>query len=83
MLDVGPGGNDGAEDHQAKREQRHARHAPAEPEDLAVRNQDDGQVLEDGIDGDGEVLQRLGAGVDHADEQQRNGEPWLDVSTWS
>ena len=28
----------------------------AEPDDLSVGNQDDGQVLEDGVDGDGEEL---------------------------
>jgi len=80
-LDISPGGNDGAEHHQSEGQQGEGRHAAAEPEDLAVCNDDDGQVLEDGVDGDGEELEGLGAGVDHADEEQRDGEPWVaDVS---
>lgn len=77
VLDVGPRGDDGAEDHEAEGEERHGRHRAAEPEHLAVRDQDDGQVLEDGVHGDGQEFQRPGAGVDHADEEERDGEPCL------
>jgi hypothetical protein len=38
--------------------------------------EDDGQVLEDGVDGDAEELQGLAAGVDHADQQEGDGEPF-------
>lgn len=76
MLDVGPGGNDGAENHQTEGEEGHVGDGATEPEDLTIRNQNDGQVLEDGVDGDGEELEGLGAGVDHADQQKRNGEPY-------
>jgi hypothetical protein len=75
VLDVGPRGDDGAEDHEAEGEERHGGHRAAEPEHLAVGDQDDGQVLKDGVDGDGQEFQRPGAGVDHADEEERDGEP--------
>jgi hypothetical protein len=73
--DVRPGCNDGAEDHEAEAQQGHTCDGPAEPQHLAVRDQDDGQVFEDGIDGNAEELQGLAAGVDHADQQQGDGEP--------
>ena len=76
VLDIGPGSNDGGENHETEGEKSHAGDAAAEPQNLAVGNQDDGQVLEDGVDGDGEVLQSLGRGVDHADKEDRDGEPW-------
>ncbi len=76
MLDVGPGGDDGAENHQAEGEEGHVGDRATEPEDLTIGDQNDGQVLEDGVDGDGEELEGLGAGVDHADQQKRNGEPY-------
>ncbi len=53
-----------AEHHQAEREQRHVRHAPAEPQHLAVRDHDDGQVLEDGVHRHRQELERLGPRVD-------------------
>ena len=74
--DVRPGCDDGAEDHEAEAQQGHARDGSAEPQHLAVCDQDDGQVLEDGVDGDAEELQGLAAGVDHADQQQGDGEPF-------
>jgi len=76
-LDVRPRSNDGAEHHQTKREQGHGRDASTEPEDLSVGNDDDGQVLEDGVHGNREELERLGARVDHSDEEQRDGEPCI------
>lgn len=76
MLDIRPRRNDTAKHHQAKAEQSHAGHAAAEPEHLAISDQDDCQVLEDGVDGDAEELERFAAGVDHADEEERDGEPF-------
>jgi hypothetical protein len=68
MLDISPGSNDGTQHHEAEGEERHAGDGAAEPEDLAIGDQDDGQVLEDGVDGDGEEAEGPGGGVDHADE---------------
>ncbi len=67
VLDICPGGDDGAENHEAEGEEGHSRNGAAEPEDFAVGDQDDGQVLEDGVDGNGEELKGFGTGVDHAD----------------
>lgn len=67
MLDVGPCGDDGAQNHESKREQGEAGDRTPEPQYLAVSNEDNGQVLEDSVHRDGEVLKRLGAGIDHAD----------------
>ena len=80
MLDVGPCCDDRGEDHQAEGEERHAGHAAAEPKHLAVGDQDDGQVLEDGVDWDGKELNGFAAGVDHSDQKERDGEPWYIVS---
>jgi hypothetical protein len=74
--DVRPCSNNRAEDHQAEAQQGHACDGAAEPQHLAVCDQDDGQVLEDGVDGDAEELQGLAAGVDHADQQEGDGEPF-------
>ena len=76
MLNIRPGGNHTTQHHEPEAEQGHARHAAAEPQHLAVRDEDDGQVLEDGVDGDAEVLQGFEGGVDHADEEEGDGEPF-------
>jgi hypothetical protein len=76
VLNVGPSGDDGAENHQTEGEEGHVGDGATEPEDLTIGDQDNGQVLEDGIDGDGEELEGLGAGVDHADQQESDGEPY-------
>ena len=76
MGDIGPCSNDGAEDHEAEAEQGHAGYGATEPEDLTVGDEDDCHVLEDGVDGNAEVLQRLAARVDHANEQEGDGEPF-------
>jgi hypothetical protein len=83
VLDICPGRNDGAEDHQAKREESHRCDGASEPKHLAVCDQDDGQVLEDGVDGDREELERPCARVDHADEQEGDGKPWCCQSSYS
>jgi len=77
VLDVCPRGNDGRENHETKGEEGDSSDVAAEPQNLAVCDQDDGQVLENGVDGNGQVLQGLGRGVDHADEEERDGEPLL------
>lgn len=68
-LDIGPRSNDGAKHHQAEGEQGQGGDAATEPEHLSVRDNDDCQVLEDGVDRHGEELQGLGARVNHADEK--------------
>lgn len=73
--DVGPCGDDRADDHEAEAREGHAGDGSAEPQHLAVRDEDDSQVLENGVDGDAEELERLAAGVDHANEQEGDGEP--------
>ena len=73
--DVSPGGNDGAEDHKTEAQQGHAGDGAAKPEHLAVCDEDDCHVLENSVDGNAEVLERLAARVDHANEEQGNGEP--------
>ena len=75
MLNVGPGGNDGADNHQTEREQGHSSHGAAEPQDLTVGDEDDGQVLENGVHGDRKKLEGLGAGIDHANEEESDREP--------
>lgn len=45
--DVRPGGNDGRTNHERKGDEGEAGDVSAEPEDLAVGNQDDREVLED------------------------------------
>lgn len=42
--------------HECEGHEGEGRHGASEPEDLAVGDQDDGQVLEDGVDGNREVL---------------------------
>lgn len=80
VLDVGPGGNQGGKHHQTEREEGHAGDAAAKPENLAICDENDGQVLEDGVDRDGQELEGLGRGVDHADQKERDGEPCGDLS---
>ena len=77
MFDIGPRGDDGAEHHQTKGEKGKTRHRTTEPQHLSVRNEDDSQVLEDGVNGDREELKRLGAGVNHTDQKQSNREPYV------
>lgn len=75
-ADIRPGGHDTRDHHETEGEQGHGTDGAAEPQHLAVGDQDDCQVLENGVDGDAEELEGLGRGVDHGDEQQRDGEPF-------
>nr|POE56643.1 hypothetical protein CFP56_33615 [Quercus suber] len=76
MLNVTPRSDHAADDHQTEGQKSHWRDTAAEPQHLAVGDQDDGQILEDGVDGDAEVLQSLGGCVDHADEEKCDGSPF-------
>ena len=76
VRDVRPCSNDRAEDHQAEAQQGHACNGSSKPQHLAVCDQNNRQILEDGVDGDAEELQGLAAGVDHADQQEGDGEPF-------
>ena len=75
VLDIGPGRDDGAQNHQSEREESHWGHGAAEPKHLSVCNQNDCQVFKDGVYGDREKLQRPGTRVDHADEEEGDREP--------
>lgn len=52
MLDISPGSNERAENHQTEREQSEVSDGATEPENLSIGDQDNGQVLEDSVDGD-------------------------------
>lgn len=51
----------------------------SKPNDFAVRNQDDGQVFENGVDGDAQELERFGSSVNDRYEECRDGKPGLGV----
>lgn len=74
-LDVSPSSNDGAENHHAKRKKDERRDAAAKPQDFTVRNDNNGQVLENGVDRYGKKLQCLGSGVNHSEKKEGDGEP--------
>ena len=61
----------------SKGEECHVRHGTTKPEDFAVRDENNGQVLEYGVNGDGKVFERPGRGIDHADEEEGDGEPYF------
>jgi len=75
VLDISPGSDERREYHKSEREQRHASYGATEPENFAVGNDDDGQVLEDGVNGNGQELDGPSARVDHADKEERDGKP--------
>lgn len=76
MLNVRPSSNHAAQDHETKTQQGHTRDGAAEPQHLAVGDQDDGQVFKDGVDRDAEKLEGFGGSVDHADEEEGDREPF-------
>jgi hypothetical protein len=75
-LDIRPGGDDRAEHHEAEREKRERADAAAEPEYFSVGDDNDGKVLEDGVDWHRQKLERLCACVDHGDEEDRDRKPY-------
>ena len=80
MLDVSPRCNDRARNHQSEGEECHGGNGTPKPENLSICDQDSRQILEDGINGNGKVLQGLGAGVDHADKKEGDGKPYTRIS---
>ena len=75
MLDVRPRSDDGAHHHQPEGDQGQTRDRASEPKHLAIRDEDDGKVLEDGVDRDREELKSLASSVDHSDQEEGNREP--------
>lgn len=75
VLDVCPSCDHRTENHEAEGEKRNAGHGAAKPENLAVGNQNDGEIFEDGVDRDREELESFGAGVNHDDESEGYGKP--------
>lgn len=68
MLDIRPCSNYRAKNHEPEREERRGSDAATEPEHFAVCDDNDGQVLEDSVDGDRKELKSFGAGIDHSYE---------------
>lgn len=54
--------------HECKAEEHHWGDFAPEPQYLTIGNQDNGQILEDGIERDAQVLQALASSVDHGDQ---------------
>lgn len=77
MLNVGPCGDDGAHNHESKGEQGKTGDGATEPEHLTVGNEDNRQVLENGVYRNRKKLEGLGASVDHADQKQGDGKPYI------
>jgi hypothetical protein len=69
MLNVCPSRDDGTQDHQSEREKSHWCDGATKPKDLAVCDQNNRQILEDGVDGDREVFESFGTGIDHSDQE--------------
>lgn len=67
VLDIGPGSDDGAQDDEAEGKECKTGHRATEPEDLAIGRDDNGQVLEDGVNRNGEKLDCFAASIDHTD----------------
>lgn len=81
MLDVCPSCNNGAENHEAEREEGHSRDtAASKPQHLSVGGDNNGHVLEDSVDRDRKVLEGLGSGIDQCNEEQRDREPFSAIS---
>jgi hypothetical protein len=53
-----------------------------EEEHFSVGDYDYGEVFEDGVDGDGEVLERSVAGVGHSYEEEGDGQPCFLSGDW-
>lgn len=72
---VRPGSNDRRSDHEEEGDEGKASDVTAKPENLSVGDKNDGEVLENGVDGDGEELEGLGSRVDDSDEEEGDWEP--------
>lgn len=73
------GGKDRGEDHQKEGTQGHGSDGATKPQDLTVSNQNDSQVLENGVNWNRQKFQSLGRGVDHGDKQESNRHPLLSL----
>ena len=80
MLDVCPSRDDGTQDHKSEGEKSHGCDRAAEPKNLAVCDQDDRQILEDGVDGNRQIFESFCTGIDHSDEEDGYREPWPTTS---
>ena len=80
MLDVCPSRDDGTQDHESEGEKSHGCDRAAEPKNLAVCDQDDRQILEDGVDGNRQIFESFCTGIDHSDEEDGYREPWPTTS---
>ena len=67
VLNIGPGSNDGTQEDEAEGKECKTGHRATEPEHLAIGRDDNGQVLEDGVNGNGEKLDCFAACIDHTD----------------
>ena len=76
MLNIRPGRNDRAGNHQSEGKEGHWRDGTSEPQNLSICDQDDCEILEYSVNRDREELKRLGAGVNHADEKEGDGKPY-------
>ena len=75
MLNIRPCCNDGTQNDETKREEGQSCYRSTKPEYLSIGGDYDGQVLENGEHGNGEVLESFRAGVDHADQEERDRKP--------
>lgn len=75
MRNISPGSDDTTGNHESKGEESHSTNRSSKPQHLAVCDEDNGQVLEDGVYGNAEELQRFDRSVDHANEEKRDGKP--------
>lgn len=75
-LDISPRSDDGAQHHETEGKENNGGDTATKPENFAVSDNNDGQVLEDGEDGNRKELKSLSGGVDHTSKQSRNGEPY-------
>lgn len=73
------GSKNRGEDHQQERTQSKVGNLTAKPQDLTVSNQNDSQVLENGVDRDRQVNQGLRGGVNHGNKENRDGKPLLSL----
>ena len=75
MLNIRPCCNYGTQDNKTKGEECQSCHGSTEPQYLSIGGDYDGQVLENGEDGNGEVLKSFCASIDHSDQKEGDGKP--------
>lgn len=75
VVCISPGSHDRTQDHKPEGKEGEGSNAASKPQNFAIGNDNDGQILENGVHGNREILEGLGACVDHADEEEGDGEP--------